>query len=63
VTQARLNAALKLDPLVLGDPGSTIVSFDPARGQGMALPPPDAQEDGLPMLEIDPAIFTPRLRR
>ncbi|HUD91252.1 L,D-transpeptidase family protein [Sphingobium sp.] len=63
VTQARLNAALKIDPLVLGDPGSTVVSFDAGKGPAMTLPPPDAQEDGAPMLEIDPAIFTPRLRR
>ncbi|NWK95604.1 L,D-transpeptidase [Sphingobium lactosutens] len=63
VTQARLNAALKLDPLVLGNPGSTVVSFSAGKGPAIALPPPDAQEDGVPMLEIDPAIFTPRLRR
>ena len=63
VTQARLNAALKLDPLVLGDPGSTVVSFGAGKGPAVALPPADAKEDGVPMLEIDPAIFTPRLRR
>lgn len=63
VTQARLNAALKLDPLVLGDPGSTVVSFGAGKGPAIALPPPDALDGDAPMLEIDPAIFTPRLRR
>ncbi|WIW89163.1 L,D-transpeptidase family protein [Sphingobium sp. V4] len=63
VTQARLSAALKFDPLVLGDPGSTVVSFGPATGRPPVLPPSDAEEDGVPMLDIDPAIFKPRLRR
>lgn len=64
VTQARLNAALKLDPLVLGDPGSTVVTLGPGKGAGISLPPaPDTPQGGTPMLEIDPAIFTPRLRR
>ncbi|MCI4589610.1 L,D-transpeptidase family protein [Sphingobium sp. BYY-5] len=61
VTQARLTAALKLDPLVVSDPGSTVVSIGPARGRSVALP--DRHEDSVPMLEVDPAIFTPHMRR
>ncbi|QGP80962.1 L,D-transpeptidase family protein [Sphingobium sp. CAP-1] len=58
VTQARLTAALKLDPLVLSDPGSAVVSFGAGKGPPLALPSrPDAEDAGLPMLEIDPAIF------
>jgi hypothetical protein len=62
VTQARLTAALKLDPLVLSDPGSAVVSFGTSRGTAM-IAPPDAEQDGVPMLEIDPAIFGLRLSR
>ncbi|WP_304534340.1 L,D-transpeptidase family protein [Sphingobium cyanobacteriorum] len=59
VTQARLTAALKLDPLVLGDPGSAVVSFGTGRGAPLRLPPPGAEDGaaGVPMLAIDPAIF------
>ncbi len=62
VTQARLNAALRLDPLVVSDPGSTVVSFGSGKGAAMALPPAEAGDDGVPMLEIDPAIFGVRRR-
>ncbi|MEC3910392.1 L,D-transpeptidase family protein [Sphingobium sp. CR2-8] len=54
VTQARLSAALQYDSLVLGDPGSTVVTFGPA-GTGRRASP--AQDDGVPRLEVDPAIF------
>ncbi|WP_311268575.1 L,D-transpeptidase family protein [Sphingobium sp. WCS2017Hpa-17] len=60
VTQARLSAALKYDALVLSDPGSTVVTFGPARGRGGVTLPPmpvDAGQDEVPMLEIDPGIF------
>lgn len=59
VTQARLTAALKLDPLVLSDPGSAVVSFGTGRGGPLRLPPPGAEDGagGVPMLAIDPAIF------
>jgi hypothetical protein len=63
VTQARLSAALKLDPLVVSDRGSTVVSFGSGLGDNILPPPPLFMEDDVPMLEIDPAIFTPRLRR
>ncbi|MBZ9648764.1 L,D-transpeptidase family protein [Sphingobium sp. 3R8] len=58
VTQARLTAALQYDALVLGDPGSQVVTFGPARSERMTLPPP-ARDDagGVPRLEVDPAIF------
>lgn len=59
VTQARLSAALKLDPLVLNDPGSAVVTLGVPREGQMPLfmaPVPSAGE-GIPMLEVDPAIF------
>ncbi|MEA3543475.1 MAG: L,D-transpeptidase family protein [Pseudomonadota bacterium] len=61
VTQARLSAALQLDPLVVADPGSTVVSFESS-----LLPRPEASApvpEAVPLLAIDPAIFWPRLRR
>ena len=61
VTQGRLSAALQLDPLVVADPGSTVVSFE----SGL-LPRPEASApvpQAVPLLAIDPAIFRPRLRR
>lgn len=61
VTQARLTAALKLDPLVLADPGSRVVSFGPATAAPAVLPEPTGADT--PMLEIDPAIFGMRLQR
>ena len=60
-TQARLSAALQLDPLVVADPGSTVVSFE-----SVLLPRPEASApvpQAVPLLAIDPAIFRPRLRR
>ena len=48
VTQARLNPALQLDPLVVADPGSTVVSFDTDIAVGARA--------------FAPAIFLPRLR-
>ncbi|BBD00558.1 hypothetical protein YGS_C1P1813 [Sphingobium sp. YG1] len=60
VTQARLSAALKLDALVLSDPGSTVVTFGQGRGRGGVTLPPvpaDAGQGEVPMLEIDPGIF------
>ncbi|WP_268932677.1 L,D-transpeptidase family protein [Sphingobium psychrophilum] len=57
VTQARLTAALQYDALVLGDPGSKVVTFGEGRSERMALPAPREGGDGVPRLEIDPAIF------
>lgn len=62
VTRDRLSPALKLDTLVLTDPGSAIVTFDRATNPLRALPPPTI-EDGVPMLDIDPAIFGAWRRR
>jgi hypothetical protein len=56
VTESRLSAALKYDALVLGDPGSTVVTFGPARGDPIARLP-SGQDDDVPMLEVDPGIF------
>jgi hypothetical protein len=53
VTQDRLSAAIRLDPLVLADPGSTVVSFGAAR-PGVRPLAPDAEP---PVLAVDPAIF------
>jgi len=60
VTQDRLSAALKLDPLVLADPDNRVVSFGPASGR---MPPPEPASGEGPMLDIDPAIFGMRLQR
>lgn len=61
VTQARLTAALRLDPLVLADPGSSVVSL----GTGRPLPAPltDSEADTYPQLEIDMDVFGPWGRR
>ena len=61
VTGDRLSAALKLDPLLLGDPGSTVVTFTPDPGR--LKPAPDTLPNRVPMLEIDPAIFGVRFSR
>lgn len=61
VTQARLNPAIQLDELVIADPGSTMVSFGsrpPIGMSGFAAVPA-----AIPQLEVDPAIFLPRLTR
>lgn len=60
VTTDRLSAALKLDSLVAQDIGSTVVTFTPVSPH--TYPTPRLRkEDDVPMLEIDPAIFIPRL--
>jgi hypothetical protein len=56
VTQDRLSAAIRLDPLVLADPGSTVVSFGAARPSARPLAPIGTDAEP-PMLEVDPAIF------
>ncbi|WP_420145744.1 L,D-transpeptidase family protein [Sphingobium sp.] len=57
VTQGRLSAALKYDALILGDPGSSVVTFTQDR-PGPARPAmPPARMDDVPMLQVDPAIF------
>ncbi len=55
VTTDRLSAAIRLDPLVTGDPGSSIVTFTPGQGRSATLPPPD--RDDVPTLEVDMSIF------
>lgn len=61
VTQDRLTPAIRLDTLVVDDPGSTVVSFASGQGQrrdaAMMPSAPDMVENGVPMLEIDPAVF------
>lgn len=56
VTQGRLSAALKYDALVVGDPGSMVVTFGQGQRGPMVRPAPAAL-DGVPRLEVDPAIF------
>lgn len=51
VTSDRLSAAIRLDPLVLGDPGSMVVTF----GSGGRVSADSVS--AVPMLEIDPGIF------
>ncbi|MEJ7933624.1 L,D-transpeptidase family protein [Sphingobium sp. AN558] len=66
VTANRLAPALMLDSLVLTDPGTTIVTFTRPTGQGFRQPSPPLaphQDDDVPLLEIDPAIFIMRLSR
>ncbi|MDI1296866.1 MAG: L,D-transpeptidase family protein [bacterium] len=66
VTGNRLDPALMVDTLVLSDPDTTVVTFAPRVG-----PPPRQaptpllhdEEDGAPVLDIDPAIFELRLSR
>ena len=62
VTQARLSAALQYDPLVVGDPGSMVVTFGPDRNDRIA-PPLPTKDDDVPILEVDPAIFGTWRRR
>ncbi|MEC3948719.1 L,D-transpeptidase family protein [Sphingobium sp. HWE2-09] len=59
VTQARLSAALQYDALVVGDPGSMVVTFGPGRDSRIAPPPvrQPANADDVPRLEVDPTIF------
>ena len=61
VTTDRLSPALMMDALVLADPddpGIAIVTFTPRAPVELAA----RAEPAMPMLEIDPAIFRPRLR-
>jgi lipoprotein-anchoring transpeptidase ErfK/SrfK len=64
VQRGEISPVLALDPLILADPGSTIVTFTPraAPVQQPATriepPPPET-----PRLDIDPDIFRPRLSR
>ncbi|UZW56875.1 L,D-transpeptidase family protein [Sphingobium sp. JS3065] len=72
VTSDRLSPVLMVDALVVGDPGSAVVTFAPPS------PPPSAppaapsvkpvmlaqrDEPPMPMLEVDPGIFRLRLMR
>lgn len=57
VTSNRLSAAILLDPLVLGDAGSSVVTF--GMGGGMRA----GVGKRVPVLEIDPAIFGNRSGR
>jgi hypothetical protein len=65
VTASRSNPALMLDSLVLGDPGSTIVTFTPRTGPAPLRPPAPLlrHENAVPRLEVDPSIFELRLAR
>ncbi|WP_019051542.1 L,D-transpeptidase family protein [Sphingobium xenophagum] len=56
VTTNRLNAAILLDPLVLGDKGSSVVTFGMEGGMGGGDMRTGAATR-VPLLEIDPDIF------
>ncbi|WP_336972487.1 L,D-transpeptidase family protein [Sphingobium aromaticiconvertens] len=57
VQRGEISPVLALDPLILTDPGSTIVTFTPRAAPTQIEPPaPD-----MPRLDIDPEIFRLRL--
>ena len=56
VTSNRLNAAILLDPLVVGDAGSSVVTFGMGGGMGGSDRRTGAATR-VPLLEIDPDIF------
>ncbi len=60
VTQDRLSPALKIDTLLVGDPGSTVVTFGTGTQLASADPQPTAN---VPHLDIDASVFAPRLSR
>lgn len=63
VQRGEISPVLALDPLVLSDPDSAIVTFTP-RAAPLADSPPAALEPPVrptPRLDVDPEIFRPRL--
>ncbi|WP_022683021.1 L,D-transpeptidase family protein [Sphingobium bisphenolivorans] len=62
VTSDQLSPTLLVDALVVGDPGSAIVTFTPDAKPPVALAEATATP-AVPMLEVDPAIFRMRLMR
>ena len=56
MTANRLNAAILLDPLVLGDKGSSVVTFGMEGSMGGSAMRTGAATR-VPLLEIDPDIF------
>lgn len=67
VQRGEISPVLALDPLILVDPDSTIVTFTPRIAPPVETPParlvplPSAPQPQPPRLEIDPEIFRPRL--
>lgn len=59
VTSDRLSPVLMVDALLVGDPGSAIVTFTPQPVTLLA----QRDEVPVPMLEVDPGIFRLRLMR
>lgn len=59
VTRDRLSPALKIDPLLVADGGSAIVTFGTEAPVDLA----DATMTDAPYLAVDPAVFAPRLSR
>lgn len=59
VTSDRLSPVLMVDALVVGDPGSAVVTFAPQAPVVLA----QRDETAAPMLEVDPGIFRLRLMR
>ncbi|WP_150294883.1 L,D-transpeptidase family protein [Sphingobium estronivorans] len=62
VTSDRLSPALMVDALVVGDPGSAIVTFTPPQPATL-LAQRDDRPPVAPTLAVDPGIFRPRLMR
>ena len=62
VTSDRLSPVLMVDALVVGDPGSAVVTFAP-QAAPVALAQRDEVPVAAPMLEVDPGVFRLRLMR
>ncbi|WP_176590156.1 L,D-transpeptidase family protein [Sphingobium sp. EM0848] len=62
VTSDRLGPALMVDALVVGDPGSAIVTFTPPQPAILLAQRDEAPADA-PVLAVDPGIFRLRLMR
>lgn len=58
----QLSPVLMVDALVVGDPGSAVVTFTPREAVQLAQREPEAQQ-AAPMLKVDPGIFRMRLMR
>ncbi|AEG49154.1 ErfK/YbiS/YcfS/YnhG family protein [Sphingobium chlorophenolicum L-1] len=62
VTSDRLSPVLMVDALVVGDPGSAVVTFA-QQAAPLVLAQRDEVVPSMPMLEVDPGIFRLRLMR
>lgn len=63
VTSDQLSPTLMVDALILGDPGSAVVTFTPRAEKPLVQQAALDLDERAPMLAIDPSVFRPRLRR